>query len=138
MRLISVVMKEATPNDRSNDTINLLNYGFTNYKVKVVANNKKNLGKVNVINGKKEFVNIKLINDASNLENINEENKYNYNIKVNTIKAPVKVNDKIGYLELITNGKVINKFNLTVTENIPKASIGDLILRNLKKILIGN
>ena len=35
MRLISVVMKEPTPQTRNSETINLLNYGFSNYKVKL-------------------------------------------------------------------------------------------------------
>ncbi len=138
MRLISVLMKEPTSQVRNSETIDLLNYGFTNYKIKTVLNKDKVLGSVEVLNGKKEEVNIKLIEDATNLEGINEENNYTYNIKVDKIKAPVKVGDKVGYLEVIVNGKVLKKVDITVTEDVKKANLWDLYKRNLNAFLTGN
>ncbi len=137
MRLISVVMKSPTTKDRSNDTVELLNYGFSNFKVKIILDTKHDLGKVDVFNGKKEMVGIKLIENATNLENINEEKKYTYNIILDKIKAPVKIGDIVGHLEIIENKKVINNVNITVIENINKANIWDLYKRNLNDILIG-
>ncbi|MDD4706172.1 MAG: D-alanyl-D-alanine carboxypeptidase [Bacilli bacterium] len=137
MRLISVVMKSPTTKDRSNDTVELLNYGFSNFKLKIILDTKHNLGTIEILNGKKENVGIRLIENATNLENMNEEKKYTYNIITGKIKAPVKIGDVVGHLEIIENNKVINRVNITVKENINKANIWDLYIRNLNNILIG-
>lgn len=137
MRLISVVMKEPDTGARSNDTLELLNYGFSNYKVKTILDTKHDLGKIEVLNGKTKSVSLRLINDATNLENINEEKKYSYKIKVDPIKAPVHVGDIVGYLEILESGKVINTVNITVKTTIKKANLWDLYKRNLNTLLIG-
>ncbi|MDD2238893.1 MAG: D-alanyl-D-alanine carboxypeptidase [Bacilli bacterium] len=137
MRLISVVMKSPTTKDRSNDTVELLNYGFSNFKLKIILDAKHDLGTIEILNGKKENVAIRLIENATNLENMNEEKKYTYNIITNKIKAPVRIGDVVGHLEIIENNKVINRVNITVKENINKANIWDLYIRNLNNILIG-
>lgn len=137
MRLISVVMKSPTTKDRSNDTIELLNFGFSNYKLKIILDTNHDLGKIEIIGGKKENVHIKLKENATNLENINEEKKYTYNIVVDPIKAPVKVGDVVGHLEIIESKKIIKNVDITVNENIKKANIWDLYKRNLNNLLTG-
>jgi len=138
MRLISVIMKEATPNDRNNSTIELLNYGFGNYKVKTILDTKHDLGQIEIFNGKTKTASLKLIEAATNLENISEEKKYTYQVIAKPLKAPVHVGDIVGYLEVYEAGKLINKFDITVKETVLKANIWDLYKRNLNKILRGN
>ena len=137
MRLISVLMKEPTSQVRNSETIDLLNYGFTNYKIKTILDTNKVLGEIEVLNGKKEKVGLKLMEDATNLESVNEEKNYTYNIKVNPIKAPVKIGQKIGYLEVISDGVVLKKIDITVKENVKKANLWDLYKRNLNRVLVG-
>ena len=137
MRLISVVMNEPTTEKRSSDTIKLLNYGFANYKIKVVMPKDQDLGSIEIKNGKKETVGIKLTEDATNLESISDNKKYGFNIKVDKIKAPIKVGDIIGKLEITIDGSVKKEIPITVKEDVKKANIWDLYKRNLNKILIG-
>lgn len=137
MRLISVVMSEPTTEKRSSDTIKLLNYGFANYKIKVVMPKDQDLGSVEIKNGKKETVEIKLTEDATNLESISDNKKYGFNINVDKIKAPIKVGDIIGKLEITIDGSVKKEIPITVKEDVKKANIWDLYKRNLNKILIG-
>ena len=138
MRLISVIMDEPSSEIRNSETIDLLNYGFTNYKIKSILTKEDDLGYIEVINGKKDKVNIRLLEDATNLEEINEDNKYTYNINVNSIKAPVKVGDVIGSLDIVVNSKVIKKVDITVVEDVKKANIWDLYKKNIKLLLGGN
>lgn len=137
MRLISVVMNEPTTEKRSSDTIKLLNYGFANYKIKVVMPKDQDLGSIEIKNGKKETVGIKLTEDATNLESISDNKKYGFNINVDRIKAPIKVGDIIGKLEITIDGSVKKEIPITVKEDVKKANIWDLYKRNLNKILIG-
>ena len=138
MRLISVVMGEETSEIRSKDTVELLDYGYNNYKLKTIFKNNINLGKVKVNNGKKDNVDLKLINDVVDLVDVNEEGKYGHKLKINKIKAPVYVGDKVGVLELYKDGKKINSFDITVKESIEKANIWDLYKKNFKYVVSGN
>ena len=136
MRLISVVMKEDTTANRSTDTVSLLNYGFNSYKVNTIVSKNKDLGKIN--KGKKEYATIRVKEDVTQLLNINKKVKnYKFETKVNNITAPVKNGDKVGTLLIKKDGKVINKVDLTIKENIKKANLWDLYKRNAKLVLSG-
>ncbi len=137
MRLISVVMKAPTTKARTDDTVELLNHGFSNFKIKIILDTNKDLGKIEVLGGKEKTVNIKLLEDATNLENINDEKKYSYNIKVDKVKAPVKIGDIVGKLEVIENNKIIKNVDITVSKDVKKANIWDLYKRNLNHLLKG-
>lgn len=138
MRLISVVMKEPSSQVRNSETISLLNYGFSNYKIKTILKKDQKLGTIEVQNGKKELADITILEDATNLESINDNKEYSFNIVTGKVKAPLKKGDKVGTLELTEQGTVIKRLNITVKENIPKANIWDLYKRNFKSIIIGS
>ena len=138
MRLISVVMKEPSSQVRNSETISLLNYGFSNYKIKTILKKDQNLGTIEVQNGKKELADITILEDATNLESINDNKEYSFNIVTDKVKAPLKKGDKVGTLELTEQGTIIKRLNITVKENIPKANIWDLYKRNIKSIIIGS
>ena len=135
MRLISVIMKEETSQKRNEETTKLLDYGFTNYKIKTIVSTNDNIGSVYIFNSKKENYDLTINGDATNLEGLNETNNYSYNVNLDKVKAPIKVGDKIGTLDVISNGKVIKNIDITVKEDVIKANIFDLIKRNLKLIL---
>lgn len=138
MRLISVVMKEPSSQVRNSETISLLNYGFSNYKIKTILKKDQNLGTIEVQNGKKELADITILEDATNLESINDNKEYSFNIVTDKVKAPLKKGEKVGTLELTEQGTIIKRLNITVKENIPKANIWDLYKRNFKSIIIGS
>ncbi len=138
MRLISVVMGEETSEIRSKDTIELLDYGYNNYKLKTIFTNDINLGKIKINNGKKDYVNLKLIDDVVDLVTIEENGKYDHKLNLKEINAPVYVGDTVGTLDLYKNGTKIKTFNITVKESIKKANIWDLYKKNFKYIISGN
>lgn len=140
LRLISVVMGVETADQRSSDTVNLLDYGFNTYKLKVILTQKQELGQVRILNGKQEYGTVVLLNDATELLKVtDEENKYTFNTLVNQkIKAPVKNGDIIGTVEIIDNeGRIVMESEITIKENIPKANLWDLFKRNLNELTSG-
>lgn len=138
-RLISVVMGEDTSENRSSDIVKMLNYGFNTFKINIIKTKGESLGKVRVEKGKQDNANIVLLNDATEiLKNTDPVTKYNFNLKVNKIKAPVKVGDVVGTAEIIdSEGNIVDEVDVTVEKDIKKANILDYMLRNLKTIGFG-
>lgn len=140
LRLISVVMGEESIEKRSSDTVKLLNYGFNTFKVNLIKNKSEILGKVNVQKGKKENVDVVLVNDLIELLNAsNKPSNYKFKILVDKITAPVKKGDVIGKVKVLNdNGILISEVDITVNENVLKANLWDLFKRNLKYNLVWN
>jgi len=138
MRLISVVMGEETSETRSKDTIELLDYGFNNYKLKTIYNKDTYLGEVKVKNGKKDYVELKLVNDVTDLNSIELDPKYDYKLKINEITAPIYVGDIVGKLHLYKDGKKYKEFDITVKQSIKKANMWDIYKKNFKYLVSGN
>lgn len=138
-RLISVVMGEDTSENRSSDTVKMLNYGFNTFKINIIKTKGESLGKVRVEKGKQDKANIVLLNDATEiLKNTDPVTEYSFNLKVNKIKAPVKVGDIVGTAEIIdSEGNIVDEVDVTVEKDIKKANILDYMLRNLKTIGFG-
>ncbi len=139
MRLVGVVMGVDTPDNRTSDTVKMLNYGFNTYKLSVIYEKNKVIDEVRVEKGKDESAEIILMNDATELLNINDAKKdYTVNIKVDKIKAPVKKGDKIGVAEIIDNdGNIVTTVGITVKKDIKKANLWDYFKRNLDNVLSG-
>ena len=139
MRLISVVMGVDSIDNRTSDTLKLLNYGFNSYKLNVIYKKNKVLGRIKVEKGKYEYANIVLKKDATELLNINDPKKtYMLNIETKKLYAPVKKGDKIGEVEIIDNeGTIVDIEDITVDKDIESASILDYFKRNLNSLLKG-
>lgn len=139
LRLISVVMKSSSGDARSKDTATLLTYGFNSYKNHVIYESNKELGEVNIEGGKKDKAKVYLKDNASVLLGVTENPKeYSFNIKVDTIKAPIKKDTIVGTAEIIDNeGNIIAEEDVIIKEDIKKASFLDYLKRNLKTITGG-
>lgn len=139
MRLISVVMGVDTIDNRTSDTVKLLNYGFNTYKLETIYKKGKVIDKVKVEKGKKDYVDIVLINDATELLS-NEDDKKNYmiNIDLKKIVAPIKKGKVVGEAEIIDNeGNIVDIEQITVKEDVKKANYFDYFKRNLRELFSG-
>lgn len=136
MRLISVVMGEETSEKRSADTLAMLDYGFNMYNIEKVVDSNKSLGKVKVNMGDIEYVDIVSKKDITVLNNSQKEKRnVTYEINIDKIVAPVKVGDTIGKISVYENGTLSYNVELTVVNDIKKASIIKVFLRNIKDII---
>lgn len=139
MRLITVVMKEENTSKRSADTTKMLDYGFNIYMVQTILDEKTTIEKKKVELGKTlttEIVpkeNITILNKKSD-----EQKNITYKTNINKIIAPVKKGDKVGTIDIIEDNNIISTIDATVKEDIAKANILTIYLRNLKEIISGN
>lgn len=139
MRLISVVMGEPEATTRSSETTGLINYGFSMYSLEKMLTTSSNLGNAKVYQGENEYVTLQPLKDVSILNNKNKEKRnVTYTLDIKTIKAPVKKGEIVGKLNVIENGKTIDKIDVTVKENVKKVTLIKMYLRNLKNILSGS
>lgn len=138
MRLITVTMKAPTKEDRNTDTINLMEYAYSMYYKSTLIKKDKKIGDMFIDNAKKRKVSYYLKEDASVILDKDVRNiKYNYSVKLNNVKAPLKKNDVVGTLTLHLNNQDIN-YNLIVKENIKKGNYFVRLNNYLKDIINGN
>ena len=138
MRVIAVVMGEETSKIRSKEVSEMLDYAFAQYKV-VNLLRSNSLGKYRVENGKDEYVEVISSSLANTVKKKSEKSgKISYDIKVNNLKAPLKVGDNVGSLEVKEDGNVIMKLKLTVKNDVLKANFENLFLRNIFDMISGN
>ena len=77
--------------------------------------------------------NITILNKKSE-----EQKNITYKTNINKIIAPVKKGDKVGTIDIIEDNNIISTIDATVKEDIAKANILTIYLRNLKEIISGN
>lgn len=133
IRFISVVMGEESIEDRTEDTLKLLNYGFNTIKKEVIMKKDTVVGykKFNLSN--KDKVKVYLKNDVVKIYDINSSKiSYEYKIKYNDdIKFPIKKNSVIGTINIILNDGASLNEDLIVKENINKISLIKLFKKNI-------
>ena len=139
MRVIAVVMGEETSKIRNQEVSEMLDYAFAQYKVINMLKNKNALGKYRVENGKEEYVRVVPIGDTNMVKKKSEQSgNFRYDIKINSLKAPLKVGDNVGTLTIKENDNNVKTLKLTVTKDVEKANFIDLFSRNVKDMIIGN
>ncbi len=132
-------MNEPTATKRSSDTTKMLDYGYNIYTVKNIIDSNTKLKSVKVELGKKTKANITSKETITILSKKTDESRnITYKTNISTIIAPVKKGDTIGTIDIIENNKVISTIDATVTEDIDKANIFTIFIRNLQEIIKGD
>lgn len=139
MRLITVVMKEDTIQNRSSDTSKLLDYGFNIYTVENIIDGTTVIDKAKVELGKMTTANIVAQKEITILSKKSDTKRnITYDVKIDKLVAPLTKGAKVGTIDIIEDGKVIATIDATVNENIAKADIFTIFLRNLKNVFKAN
>lgn len=139
LRLISVVMKSPSAEERSSDTSTLLTYGFNSFKSNVIYSKDKSLGKVKIEKGKLKEVDVYLKEDATEILSVTEKpSDYTFNIKIDKIIAPVKAGTIVGTTEIIDNeGNIIKEADIIVKIDVEKAGFLDYLKQSFRFITSG-
>lgn len=139
MRIITVVMGEPDTKTRNSETSMMLDYAFAQYKVEELINKKSVIAKKEVEKGKSKYVKIVPKEDIVLLTKKTDKiGKITYNLNLKKVKAPVKKGKVLGDIEVKRNGKIINKVNVTVKNDVKEANFIELYWRYLSDILGGN
>lgn len=138
MRLISVVMKSSSKDNRSTDTIGMMEYGYSMYGSEVIFKKSEYTGKINISGSENKEYNYYLDNDVKLIVDKNTRDvNYSTKIKLDKLKAPLKKGTKVGELILEFEDKKYT-YNLIINEEVKKASYFKVLINNLKDIVTGN
>ena len=139
MRIIAVVMGEETSKIRNQEVSEMLDYAFAQYKVINMLKNKNTIGEYRVENGKDEYVLIVPKEEATMVKKKSDKDEtLTYDIKIKSLKAPLKVGDDVGTLTIKENGQKVKTVKLTVAKDVDRSNFGNLFLRNVKDMITGN
>lgn len=135
MRLITVVMNADTVSHRTVDTLALLNYGFANYqKVEIVSQGEVVKESKNIL---LEPTNYNIITSNS-ISKVIKKNETLSNISQKVIineQAITRLNQyNVGVLEIYSNGLLIGKTELELSQKPNKNSFLSLLLEIIKQI----
>lgn len=138
MRLITVVMKASSKEDRNTDTINMMEYAFSMFYKDTLITKDKTLGQIFIDNTKNRIIDYYLEEDASVVlgKDIKEIN-YKYDMELDEVKAPLKAGDKIGTL-ILKYEEGEKEYNLVVKEDVPVSGFFRRMINYFKDIVSGN
>lgn len=131
LRLVSVVLGASTSNDRFDSTINLFNYGFANYKNRIILDSTVNLNdKFEVSGSKKGSISVHPSRSSYVFSAIEGNPDVQMNVIPNELKAPLKKGDVVGKVEVYKDSVLYDTVDLVASEDAEKAGYGD----NFKEI----
>ncbi len=138
MRVIATVMGEDTIDNRNSEVSSMLDYAYSQYKMKKYISKNKVLKTINNDKTKSKKIEITPMQDINILTKTTEDIKPSYSIKINNIKTNIKKGDKVGVITVKNYNKIISKVNLTVKKDVKKANIIELYFKYLGDIASGN
>ena len=140
LRLIAIVLGEDDSQTRNSETMSLLDYGFNNYKIKILKTTDDIVKEISLDKATSPKISLVPMNDIAILSKKSADNKkYTYDIKITNNNLPLKKGDEVG--KIIVKDKDNNKIKeeiLTVTENVNKLNFLELLGKTLTDMLVGN
>ena len=132
IRILTVVMNEKSIQERSQDTIKLVNYAFSKLKIERILTKDQVIGKYCFPNSIGNEVDLYLKDDID-IVILKEESidKLKYNIKINEVGLPLKTNDEVGVLEIEDENGNITSYTLIVKEDVEKKSFIKIWFKNI-------
>jgi len=138
LRLIGITLGEKDSKVRNKETIDLLDYGFNNTKLKTLKKKNSVIRSINLDKSDKKSINLILKDNLNVIEDIDSKNKYNYEVNVNEVKLPIKKGDVLGTIFVYLKNKKVSRMDLISDRDVGKLSLIDLFRNNIVGIITGN
>ena len=136
LRLIAIVLGESDSKVRNSETMALLDYGFNNVKLKKLKRKGDFIKRIPLEKANAKYIDIIMSDDLNVIENIDNNNKYKFDIDVDRINFPVKKGDYVGKLNVLKDEKNITSIALVSSSDVDKLSFFSLFTVNVKNYLL--
>lgn len=125
MGLIAVVLGADNSKERFRLASDLLNYGFDNFETKTLFSN-SNLSNMTIkIKGMDRTAHLKAEREFTFVSKRGEEVNFALNYNLPNMLHSVKENQVVGNVEIVIDGKVVDKINILSTETHNEATVWD-------------
>ena len=138
LRLIAIVLGEEDSKTRNSETIELLDYGFNNVKLRKLKDKENSIKRIKLNKADKEYMDVYLKDNLNVVEDIDSKNKYNYEVEVKDINLPIKKGDILGNIFVKNKDKVVTTGKLISDKDVSRLSLIDLFKNNIINIITGN
>lgn len=138
LRLIGIVLGENDSKVRNKETIDLLDYGFNNTKLKTLKKKNSIIQKINLDKSNKKTINLILKDNLNVVEEPGTNNKYSYDIKIKEINLPIQKGDVLGGITVKLKDKIITTGELISDRDVSKLKLFDLFKNSIIGIITGN
>ena len=137
LRLIAIVLGESDSKIRNQETMSLLDYGFSNVKVKELKKKGELIKKISFEKADKKEVDVVLKDALTVIEEAGDKGNYQYKVMLNDIKLPIGKNTVVGKIFVLDHNKEISSQELILTENVSSLNIWDLYIKQIINMLYG-
>ena len=137
MRLVGVVMALSSNDERLDDTIKLLNYGFREFDRVVLAAHGESVGSVRIPNGRQEMVVAGVDKDYTVLVDKGKMDLITTEFVPDERKAPISKGDRVGQVIVSLDNKEIARVNVVSTEDVPRAGFFTVLSRGIRDFFRG-
>lgn len=138
MRLIAIVLGEEESKVRNSETMALLDYGFNTKKMTVLKKKSDTIKEITFDKGNKDKIEVKPKYDVGVLEDRQSDGgKYQYDVKINSLKLPLKKGDVVGKIYVTDKKKTITTVDLVSDTNVEKLSYLQMYKETIKNSILG-
>ncbi len=129
MRVISVIVGVDSSKSRNSAVSGMFDYAFANFANKILLKAGEDLeNRLPVTAGKREDLALSV--DKNLTRFVAKDDKATYELKYNlpqSVKAPVKIGDKLGEVYLTRNGEIIDKAFIVANEDVERLGFFDAL-----------
>lgn len=138
LRLIAIVLGEENSKTRNKEAMELLDYGFNNVNLRKLKEKDTIISKVPLVKSNHKYIKVGLKDNLNVVEDVSSKNKkYKYDVKIDSIKLPIKKGDRVGIINVLDNNKIISKGILISMNNAEKNSLLKLYEESIFDIITG-
>lgn len=126
LRLISAVLGADSSDHRFDSTINMFNYGFANFKNKIILDKDIPLkDEFTISGGKKQSFVVYPEKNCYVFTANDKDPEISYNVIPCPVKAPIVKGQSVGTIEIYKDGVLYETVNAVSAEDVKKAGFGD-------------
>ena len=135
-RLIAIVMGAKSTKIREIETMQLLNFGFSNFLTVKLFNKGEVLSHISVLKGTKDRVGLKSQEDGIVTINITQKEHVSFSIKADDqYEAPIQINQKLGHAIISDQKNILKTISLYANEEIQRADFKKIALQTSEYII---
>lgn len=137
LRLIAIVLGESDSKIRNQETMGLLDYGFSNVKVKELKKKGEFIKKMYFEKADKKEVDVILKDSLTVIEEAGDKGNYQYKVMLNDINLPIGKNTLVGKILVFDHSTEVSSQDLVLSEDVSLLNLWDLYTKQMFNILYG-